>query len=96
MLSVAGVDRPYRFWIYVDGVLDEKRECRHEQHDRWSHHVASGLCTNVHILKLVKITEANWNNPYPIPNYVNFHGLLPGSRRCELPLGPSRLWKMDD
>lgn len=98
LLSVAGLDNPHRFWVYIDGIVDT-----HSMIDTSSFsageitqvNVANGISTSFHSIRVVKVTEADWNNPYPEANFLSFHGLLldggevscladpPASRRIE-------------
>jgi hypothetical protein len=86
LLSIANFDLPHRFWIYIDGILDgniidTKNATSGEV---TSFNVAKNLSTDYHTVGLVKITEADWNNPFPTVNYLSFYGveLDTGDLKC--------------
>lgn len=54
--------------------------------------VTSGIGDGSHLIRLVKITEADWNNPFPQPNFLTLHGFVldTGALICSNNPQPSR------
>jgi hypothetical protein len=78
LLTSNGVDKPHRFWIYIDNVLsdiviDTKNATVNTV---TTYHIADSLSKDYHMISIVKITEADWNNPNPTVNYLSFSGFV--------------------
>lgn len=67
---------PNSFWIYVDGILSDIVLDTASTNSNNTYRIAEGLTKDYHAITLFKVTEADYNNPYPKPNFVTFSGYI--------------------
>lgn len=97
LISVAKCDQPHIFWIYIDDVLGDNiiDTSNITQGVVTYFNLVKNLTIDYHTIRLVKVTEADYNNPYPKINFLTFHGIQLDSGTVKCQDGPPLTRKIE-